>query len=362
MIFSRITQRLLIIALCAAVPGLVLPAPLEALPAASQSFNPSAGDVKTIRFSLEQPGKVQLTLYSGDGNAVRVLETIVAKAGNHALRWDGKDESGVVVPDEAYTPVFQCVCGGELITVDSRGTSGGYPVAVSNVQIDPSGAVSYQLAKPSRVLVRVGIKGGALVRSIATWVPKTEGRQRQPWDGLDHAGQNLLSHPKLTLLVRAIALPDHTIQTVGNNNVSYRTYREQNEWALPTADFSQVKLERNGERIARESQIPISLLRNPETQLSFETNETQNGIAVVRGPVTFRVDMSPSNKWVMQQSLYEVAFFVDYQFVSEEETGYTPLSWRWSADVDPGFHTMTVNISGLWGQVGVETVQFLVKE
>ena len=64
----------------------------------------------------------------------------------------------------------------------------------------------------------------------------------------------------------------------------------------------------------------------------------------------------------MQQSLYEVAFFLDYQFVSEEETGYTPLSWRWAGNAEPGLHTMTVNISGLWGQVGVGTVKFLVKE
>lgn len=335
---------------------------IEPLSSETESFNPSNGDSVSIPFLMDQPGSVRITLYTGDGDAIRTLETETESAGTYEVVWDGKDVSGEIVPNEAYIPVFQCVCGGGMVTVDPRNSSGGYPVEVSNVQLDPAGTISYQVPEAARVLVRVGIKGGALVRSLANWEPRIEGRHRQHWDGMDGAGQDLLSHPKLALMVRAFALPDYAIQTFGNHQTSYRAYREQQDWALPTADFSDVRLERNGVRIARESQLPISVLRNPETLFQFDSEETEDGIPVVRGPITFRVDMAKGDKWVMQQSLYEVAFFLDYQFVSEEETGYTPLSWRWAANAEPGLHTMTVNISGLWGQVGVGTVKFLLKE
>lgn len=337
-------------------------AAIKPLPNGTEAFNPSNGDSMTIPFSMDVAGSVRITLYTGDGDAIRTLETETDSAGSYEVVWDGKDASGAIVPNEAYIPVFQCVCDGGLVTVDPRTTSGGYPVEIGNVQLAPDGSISYQVPEAARVLVRVGIKGGALLRSLANWEPRTTGRHRQNWDGVDGAEQSLLNHPKLALMVRAFALPDHAIQTYGNHHTSYRAYREQQDWALPTADFSDVRLERDGVRIARESQLPISLLRNPQTLFKFDTEEMENGVPVVRGPITFRVDMAQGDKWVMQQSLYEVAFFLDYQFVSEEETGYTPLSWRWAGNAEPGLHTMTVNISGLWGQVGVGTVKFLVKE
>lgn len=68
--------------------------------------------------------------------------------------------------------------------------------------------------------------------------------------------------------------------------------------------------------------------------------------------------MNDEDRWAMQQSLYEVAFFVDNVFISEQEQGYVPLNWRWNpVDLKPGIHTVTVNVSGFNGQVGVKSLQ-----
>ena len=37
-------------------------------------------------------------------------------------------------------------------------------------------------------------------------------------------------------------------------------------------------------------------------------------------------DIAREDRWLMNESLYEVAFFIDHQFVSEEEQGYVPLT------------------------------------
>ena len=58
----------------------------------------------------------------------------------------------------------------------------------------------------------------------------------------------------------------------------------------------------------------------------------------------------------MQEQLYEVAFFVNGDFVSEEENGYVPIGWIWStAALTPGRHLLTVNLTGFTGRVGTKT-------
>jgi hypothetical protein len=53
-------------------------------------FNP----VTTIRFTLERPSTVRLTVHNTTGEKVRTLETAVRSPGEHAVVWDGRDDSG----------------------------------------------------------------------------------------------------------------------------------------------------------------------------------------------------------------------------------------------------------------------------
>jgi hypothetical protein len=82
---------------------------------------------------------------------------------------------------------------------------------------------------------------------------------------------------------------------------------------------------------------------------------------LVTGPLTMRVNVPEQDRWLLQSSQYEVAFFIDGEFVSEEERGYVPLSWKWDpANLAPGRHMLTVNVSGFAGQVGVKSVPLQV--
>ena len=144
----------------------------------------------------------------------------------------------------------------------------------------------------------------------------------------------------------------------------YAAYRTARGWEIPPLRIEEIRLERDGERLMRQSQVPLSHLPDPRVSLRIveDLPRRDDGLLLVRGPVTFRVDMDAEDKWLLDQSLYEVSFFLDRRFVSEEETGYTPLSWRWDpAGLGPGAHTMTVNISGFAGHVGVASVRFWVE-
>ena len=335
-------------------------------PAASE-FQPSGGQKFAIGYSIDGPGAVTLEVYSPDGDRVRTFAPKNVKAGSHVIEWDGRDDKGQVVPDEVYHPVLSCSCGGSAPSVvDPRESTGGAVIEKIRPQLSGDGTIAFDLPQAARALVRVGIKGGAMMRAVTTWSPHSAGRVRVSWDGFDQShAVHLLGQPGLTVLVTAFTLPEHSIITSGNTKTNYFAYRKARGWAVPFVEDASVKLERNGQRLARQSRLPRSLLEDPRVSIRVveSLDQTSPGVFKVSGPVTFRVDMPQEDQWLLQQSLYEVGFFLDHQFVSEEETGYTPITWRWDpAGVPPGEHTMTVNISGFWGQVGVATVRLVVDE
>ena len=61
-------------------------------------FNPQT----QIRFELPEAARVRVTIYNVLGEAVRTLRGGVRNAGNHTLRWDGKDAGGNDVPSGLY--------------------------------------------------------------------------------------------------------------------------------------------------------------------------------------------------------------------------------------------------------------------
>ncbi len=65
------------------------------------SPNPFRG-LTEIGFALAEPGPVEAAIYSKSGSRVRTLLDQERAAGEHTLVWDGKDDSGAMVPEGVY--------------------------------------------------------------------------------------------------------------------------------------------------------------------------------------------------------------------------------------------------------------------
>ena len=65
---------------------------------APNPFNPST----TIRFALPEEGHVQIGIYDLTGRYVRTLIDRTVSAGNHAVRWDGRDSTGRTAASGVY--------------------------------------------------------------------------------------------------------------------------------------------------------------------------------------------------------------------------------------------------------------------
>ncbi len=61
-------------------------------------FNPST----TVRYDLAGSGRVTLAVYNMHGERVRTLVDGEQKSGSHAVRWDGRDLNGDLVPSGMY--------------------------------------------------------------------------------------------------------------------------------------------------------------------------------------------------------------------------------------------------------------------
>ncbi len=335
----------------------------------SQEFNPSKNTIFTIPVKIDQPGDITVTIYTSDGDLVRTLfGGKKDKAGSYTIIWDGKDESNIIVPDDAYIPVVKLITAGETKSVykyDPRESSGGEEITVA-AKANAQRQVIFQLERPSRILVRAGVKSGPMMKSILNWQVRGKGRNVVFWNGYDNDDLvNLYKSDTLALLVTGFELPKHSILTIGNKTLGYNLWRKSKKWPSAMPDLSQVKFERNGRRLSRHYYLPRSVDINPRITLSIldKLPHNKHGIPIVSGPLSLQVGMHNEDRWAMQQSLYEVAFFVDYEFLSEEEQGYVPLTWRWNpAGLKPGVHLITVNVSGFNGQVGVKSLHIEIPQ
>jgi hypothetical protein len=61
-------------------------------------FNP----ITKIQFSVLEAGEVQLSIYNLQGQEVRTLVSGQMNPGRHAITWNGRDNSGKVVPSGVY--------------------------------------------------------------------------------------------------------------------------------------------------------------------------------------------------------------------------------------------------------------------
>ena len=337
---------------------------------ATVEFAPTRGQTFAIPVLLEQPAEVEINLYTSDGDLLRTLRSPEPlPPGTHTLVWDGKDAQGIVAPDEAYIPVLKVKpANGEEQIDDPRTTSGGEVLEDLRVEITSTQDIAYTLSAPARVLIRAGIKGGPMLRSLANWQPRGPGRNIQRWDGHDSSGLvDLRGEPNLSILVTAFLLPEHAILTSGNTALDYRSYRTQKGGPERLVTPDQMTLSRGATRLSRYYYSPRSQDADPHitVTLSQDLPRTADGLPLVKLGQTLPViaHIAREDRWLMNESLYEVAFFIDHQFLSEEEQGYVPLTWLWTVNgLAPGRHLLTVNVSGFSGKVGVASTLFIVAE
>lgn len=347
--------------------------PVELISPQRQSFSPAKGEHYALAIRVGDKDRVKrmsADIRTSDDDLIATLVPIQdKKASNmYTVVWDGKDSNGQIVPDEAYHPVINIEFEqSEDHVLDFRKTSGGEEVYDFEKQILP-GIIEYTLPVDSRVIVRAGIKNGPMLRTVIDWEPRTKGLHLERWNGqdVDHLF-SVEKQPNVGYLIMGYKLPDHSIVTYGNKKHTYREYRESKHLPIKQVSYENRLLDRNGVIIRPEYYQAVLQQKSPRIDVALVNRQTKERVSVVPplGEVMVKVNIHEIDEIYLDQERYEISFFVDNEFISEEEQGFVPFTWRWSPGkhgIAPGSHVLTVNVSGYKGQVGVRNIPFTIIE
>ncbi|MCI5066762.1 hypothetical protein MRY87_13660 [bacterium] len=333
-----------------------------ASPVLSQSsFNPTQEE--TVAFSIEVGKKTTASVYVVDGEryVVRTLaKSQAVDRGKHRFEWDGKDDRGKVVPNEAYTFVIET--DDEAVFFDPFVSSGGVVGDVTDASFNSSaGTVTYRIPSSARVLARFGIHNGPMLKTLVDWEPRLGGTVTEYWNGKDEDGTQVIRGMKsFTALITYVTLPDATVVTFGNSDSNFLEFY--------TADAQRRKQLAKRARRAEErvrlmpaNLVPSVYEKSPSIELAL-ADEPSEGIPAVGKEIRVRITADERSRTQLQKEQFEIIFFVDNVFFAEAERGYLPYNWNWElSQLPPGEHLLTVNVSTFGGQVGVASKKIYVK-
>lgn len=321
---------------------------------AKSAFNPSRGEKLTLSYKLSQADKITILIYDPDGGLVRTLIKGAERAtGSHSETWEGRDDTGQPVPNEAYTFTLETASG---TVYDPTTFSGGTVGHIKEAKFHRDGTVVYKLPAPSRVLIRLGVQNGPMLKTLVDWDPRVAGVITEYWDGRDEDKLiKVRAQKNFTALITYVTLPDASVIAYGNDQETYREYKlGRGKGAAKKPD----RPRRAGlePRLRPTFLVPPAWVRAPRIVMTFPIIEAgpSNGLPQVKVAANVRIEVAPSDRDFLLSDQFEVIFFVDNVFFAEAERGYLPFNWHWELiQIPPGEHVLTVNIISFKGQVGV---------
>ncbi len=80
---------------------------------AGNTVSVSGNSQTHVLYSMKSPGSATITIRNSAGDVVRTIENGSVDAGDHAVNWDGLDDSGNRVSDGDYTVTVEVTAGPE---------------------------------------------------------------------------------------------------------------------------------------------------------------------------------------------------------------------------------------------------------
>jgi FlgD Ig-like domain len=312
----------------------------------------------TIGYQLDQAADVQLLIYDARNILIKQSNAKAVNAGENIVQWDGRDQAGNLVPPEVYFYVLVAkTASGESAEYDLTDITGGEFLGIQHFMWDKNAKqLELVLNKPARVVVRAGIKNsGPLLKTLMNWAPLNSGKHTLPWSGWDES--NVLpmgDHPQLQFAKDAFTLPSNAIIVQSKT----RQAGFINELTWPK-QVRQKKLLRKLKMYAP-MQVPADKRGDFPMKLSIVGDFPKNkqGVPLVSGKVPVRLNVDHVRLHNLASQRYEPVFYVDGQFVFENEIGFFPMTYVWdSSKVNQGVHYITANLRGYRSNFGMATIK-----
>lgn len=197
-------------------------------------FNPSLGQGVSIAFKTTTPGTLTVTVLDRDGFPIRKLPPISVAAAEQKVAWDGRDDKGGVVPDEAYSLQI------ELTSKEGKATYFPANTVPEMFDVPPKyydrreATILYELPVASRVHVQAGQavfdpalekNTGPVLKTVVNRQPRAAGRVVEHWNGFDETGAVFVpALPHFVIGIACTPLPENSVIATGNRQRTFLTY------------------------------------------------------------------------------------------------------------------------------------------
>jgi len=312
-----------------------------------------------VRYRLSRAASVSLDIVDAAGHVVRRMETAAQDAGPWQAAWNGRDETGRVVPSGVYRYVLQArASDGTQATHDLSAATGGEELEPRDFTFDrATGRLRWLMPRAGRARLRIGIEGFPHLRTLLDWEPMEAGEQQLTWDGLDASGLiRAIDHPNLMVKLSAYALPDNTIIVRGSSSDADAVASSPMPATYPSEHaagrgYLHARHPREG---CHEAKLAIQF--HDGTRYDDQRRPRLSGMVPVRVTLEARDASSLTNE------RFEVALYEDLQFLFEEEESLNPFTFLWDTTrLTPGAHLLTVNVLGYEDHYGVVTQPIVIE-
>jgi hypothetical protein len=331
-------------------------------------FNPSLGQAVSVVFKTTTAGTLTLTVLDRDGFPIRKLPPISSAAGEQKVAWDGRDDKGDVVPDEAYSVRIE-LAGGDVRAVYDPMT------AYSPIVEEPSkrtysrldGILGYSLTRSARVHIEAGQAKfdpkskraeGPILKTVVDRQPRTSGSVVEKWNGMDESGTIFVPDlPNFVVSIVATSLPLPALITVGNRTQSFESYARSRRSAAELVPRN-LKGGRQAHHVglnAFEDHSP-SLTITPSGRFETGVLRLTAGQDLI---LQLTLDSSRAPFFLKQPNALDV--FVDETSVLHREAPAHPAAVTVpGASLGIGEHLVTVNWGSRLGPVAVNAIRILI--
>lgn len=329
------------------------------------AFNPSLGQRVQIAVDVSRSGTLSATILDRDGFPVRTLAADRAvPAGAVSIPWDGRDERGQVVPDEAYFVRLRLFderkrSVAALDPLASAGRSSESPADVTYSSAD--GILTYTLARAGRVHVEAGQapvdpttkqRTGPVLKVIVDRAPRPTGKILERWDGWDESRTIFVPDlADMVFSVVAIPFPDGAIIATGNRERSFVDYARQRP---------------PRKRPGLEGSPVLSALQDRGPRLTLTALAPYDAAAkryVAAGDLTVTLALDPAEAAHFVSQPTKVQLFLDHERILTAARPKNPSRFVIdSAKLPPGEHRLAANWFSSLGPATVNAFRLYVPE
>jgi hypothetical protein len=340
------------------------PASSKAIRAVSvdqNTLNVAAHENVLIAITFAEAGQASILLIDRDGYAVRTLARNQPVRRSASFGWDGRDDRGQIVPDEAYSLKVDWRSGHRSETYFPA----DLPVPMKRVEARSynrrSATLAYELSEPSRIHIqagtaspdqRTGTPVGPVMKTVVNREPRTRGLIAEHWSGFDESGTVFIPDLKdFVVAIAATPLPENSIITFGNSTTRFidRVAVRQGKSLFTLHDH-------NGHHFGLATLDDISPSLRIEPLNATWSAADRTWILPPREDLRLRLTVEGPNAATFRRHPATVERFVDGRRIGGEA--------RKTSDVvtvpiasGGGAQRVSINWNSTWGPVAANTIQ-----